>query len=177
MKPHFILCQALVCLSLPAQEAPVSTTANQGRVPIFEDSSASPEISNFKARLSYEAKADSKLLLSSGHAVSLPKGKHELSLTYENPLAGNFSIEAILDGRKTKIHSSGPQPQKSIKPRLDVDFTIWAKFKTTGQGTIFANCAPSGNPWTVGGKALLVRIQTRLRHWMARGHRWRKIGQ
>ena len=156
MKPQFILCQALVCLSLAAQEDPVSTTANQGRFPIFEDSSASPEISNFKARLYYEAKADSKLLLSSGHAVFLPKGKHEVSLTYENPLAGNFSIEAILDGRKTKILSSGSQPEKSIKPRLDVDFTIWAKFKTTGQGTIFANCAPSG-PWTAGGKALLVR--------------------
>ena len=55
MKPQFILCQALVCLSLAAQEDPVSTTANQGRFPIFEDSSASPEISNFKARLYYEA--------------------------------------------------------------------------------------------------------------------------
>ena len=34
---------------------------------------------------------------------------------------------------------------KNLKrPKFDTDFTLWTKFQTTGSGTIFAHCAPSG---------------------------------
>ncbi len=159
MKPLTTFILALLALSLTAQEPARRTTADQGRIPVFSDSGKSPEISNFKAFLSYESSTNESLRFSSGQVISLPKGNHTLTVIYENPEGSELSLKAFLDKVPQKILSLGSKtPLESIKPRFDGDFTVWTKFKTTDGGTIFANCAPRGR-WSAGAKALLVRGQ------------------
>ncbi len=159
MKSQITFILTSLALSASAQEQPTRTTVDQGRVSVFSDSGKSPQMSNFKAYLSYEAKEGAELRFSSGQVIALPKGTHTLSVTYENPQGADFSIKALLDDLPQKILSPDSKvPQKSIQPELDKDFTIWTKFQTTEGGTVFAHCAPRGL-WSNGAKALLVRGQ------------------
>ena len=151
MKPLTTFILALLTLSVAAQEPPGRTTADQGRIPVFSDSGKSPEISNFKAFFSYESSKDETLRFSGGQVISLPKGTHTLSIIHENPEGADFSLKAFLDNVPQKILSLGSKtPQKSIKPRFDKDFTVWTKFKTTGDGTV-SPIAPRG-VWSSGAK-------------------------
>lgn len=159
MKSQITFILTSLAFSASAQEQPARTTVEQGRVSVFSDSGKSPQMSNFKAYLSYEAKEGGELRFSSGQVIALPKGTHTLSVTYENPQGGDFSIKALLDNLPQKILSSDSKvAQKSIQPELDKDFTIWTKFLTREGGTVFAHCAPRGL-WSSGAKALLVRGQ------------------
>ena len=159
MKPQITFILTLLTFSATAQEPPARTTVDQGRIPVFSDSGKSPEISNFKAYLSYESTKEEELRFSNGQVITLPKGAHTLSVIHENPVGADFSLKAFLDNVPQKILSlDSKTPKTSIKPRFDKDFTVWTKFKTTGDGTIFANCAPRGR-WSAGAKALLVRGQ------------------
>ena len=133
-------------------------TKDQGRLPIFSDSFKSHPISNFKAYLSYKSMKEETLSFSSGHSIKMPMGEHTLSIIYENPHAGKFSIRASLDGSVHEVIAPDKKARNFIKPKFDLDFTVWTQFLTKDGGTVFANCASNG-PWSPGGKALLVRGQ------------------
>ena len=142
MKPLTTLSLILLSLSATAQEPPLRTTTDQGRIPVFTDSGESPEISNFKAYFSYDSSTDEELRFSSGQVITLPKGNHTLTVLYENPEGSELSLKAFLGDVPQKILSLGSKTTpESVKPRFDSDFTVWTKFKTTDGGTIFANCA------------------------------------
>ena len=158
MKFQIPIILALLACPTFAQEHPPRTTIDQGRLAIFSDSGSSHEITNFKAYLSYESVKEGELRVSTGQVIKLPKGSHALSVLYENPLNGKFSIKAFLDGSAYEVLSPGVTPPKTIRPRFDRDFTVWTQFQATGGGTVFAHCARLG-PWSPGGKALLVRGQ------------------
>jgi hypothetical protein len=156
MKRSFFALFSTLALSMAAQEQAPRTTNNHGRIALFEDTFETQPISNFKFHLSYDAKKLTKLLLSDGHSIALPKGEHQLSIIYGHSEEGTLSIKALIDGNPKEVSQSGNNVSKSSKPSFDRDFTIWAKFQTKAGGTIFANCAPKGK-WSDGAKALLVR--------------------
>ena len=149
----------LFSFSIFAEEQPSRTTKDQGRLPVFVNSGSTHEMSNFKAHLSYKSVNGNTLLFSSGHSIELPEGEHTLSVVYENHESGKFYIKAFLNGSDHQVLAPFAKTKNLKRPKFDTDFTLWTKFQTTGSGTIFAHCAPSG-PWTPGGKALLVRGQT-----------------
>ena len=158
MKLKILFLFASLSFNTFAQEQPARTTKDQGRLPLFTDSGKSRPFSNFKAYLSYKATNDETLRFSSSHVVKLPKGENTLAVHYENPLSGEFSIKAYLNGKTHKVIYPENKTTNSIKPRFDKDFTVWTQFQTKGSGTIFANCVSKG-PWSPGGKALFVRGQ------------------
>ena len=158
MKLKILFLLASFCFNTSAQDQPVRTTKDQGRISIFSGSGKSRPFSNFKAYLSYKSTNEETLRFSSSHVVKLPKGENTLSVLYENPLSGKFSIKAYLNGKTHEVIYPKTKTTNFIKPRFDKDFTVWTQFQTKGGGTIFANCASKG-PWSPGGKALFVRGQ------------------
>ena len=92
MKPLTTLSLIFLSLSATAQEPPLRTTTDQGRIPVFTDSGKSPEISNFKAYFSYDSSTDEELRFSSGQVITLPKGNHTLTVLYENPEGSELSL-------------------------------------------------------------------------------------
>ena len=106
MKPLTTLSLILLSLSATAQEPPLRTTTDQGRIPVFTDSGKSPEISNFKAYFSYDSSTDEELCFSSGQVITLPKGNHTLTVICENPEGSELSLKAFLDKVPQKILSS-----------------------------------------------------------------------
>ena len=158
MKHNILFLFASLSLNTFAQDQRAPMTKDQGRLPIFSDSFKSHPISNFKAYLSYESMKEETLSFSSGHSIKMPMGEHTLSVIYENPHAGKFSIRASLDGFVHEVIAPEKKARSFIKPKFDLDFTVWTQFQTKDGGTVFANCASNG-PWSTGGKALLVRGQ------------------
>ena len=110
MKPLTTLSLILLSLSATAQEPPLRTTTDQGRIPVFTDSGKSPEISNFKAYFSYDSSTDEELRFSSGQVITLPKGNHTLRY-FTKPGGLEPFFKAFL----------GDVPQKILSPWLEND--------------------------------------------------------
>ena len=141
---------------------PPAKTVSQTWVPCFESGHVSRELSNFRLRLAYDSSEDTSLDLGEKAAVPLPSGTHQLDLTCEHTPGNPMIVSATLDGKQhheEKVSGSpGGKSFASDDEKLSTsgDFSVSVQFRSTGNGTLFAKCAPKGK-WSPNAKALFIR--------------------
>ena len=94
--------------------------------------------------------------------VPLPKGlEHDLAV--EHPAKGAPVLRVWSAGELVRgpeevrgLSQNGAQEFPDAKTDLGSDFTALAKFESSGSGTLFSKCAPTGK-WSPGSKALFIR--------------------
>mgnify|MGYP003596425226 FL=1 len=114
----------------------------------------------FNYRLHLEGAA--KVKLSDELTLSLDaKGPHDIAV--EHPAKGAPVLRVWSDGKLVRgpedvpaLAKTGAQDFLDAGLDLGADFTAMAEFESTGQGTLFSMCAPTGN-WSPDAKALLIR--------------------
>ena len=89
------------------------------------------------------------------------KGPHDIAV--EHPAKGSPVLRVWSDGKLVRgpeevpaLAKTGAQDFPSAGLDLGVDFTAMAEFESTGQGTLFSMCAPTGK-WSPDAKALFIR--------------------
>ena len=168
MKTHLfpVMLTALAICRLPATaQVPVipSKTAEETRLPVFEDSLQTRELANFRLHLDYQSATATALHFDDTFALPLPAGARQLELTCQQTGSTPTRISVWIDGKS--IQSNTPIPggnggqtyqSKDTSPRTDHDFTVATSFLSTGDGPLFAKCAPKG-PWSNGAKSLFIK--------------------
>jgi glucose/arabinose dehydrogenase/mono/diheme cytochrome c family protein len=113
---------------------------------------------NYRLRLDGAA----KVKLSDELTLSLDaKGPHDIAV--EHPAKGAPMLRVWTDGKLVRgpedvpaLAKTGAQDFPDAGLDLGADFTAMAEFESTGQGTLFSMCAPSGK-WSPDAKALFIR--------------------
>ena len=89
------------------------------------------------------------------------KGPHDIAV--EHPAEGSPVLRVWSDGKLVRgpeevpaLAKTGAQDFPNAGLDLGVDFTAMAEFESTGQGTLFSMCAPTGK-WSPDAKALFIR--------------------
>ena len=89
------------------------------------------------------------------------KGPHDIAV--EHPAKGSPVLRVWSDGKLVRgpeevpaLAKTGAQDFPNAGLDLGVDFTAMAEFESTGQGTLFSMCAPTGK-WSPDAKALFIR--------------------
>ena len=103
-----------------------------------------------------------KVKLSDELTLSLDaKGPHDIAVEY--PAKGAPVLRVWNDGKLVRgpedvpaLAKTGAQDFPDAGLDLGADFTAMAEFESTGQGTLFSMCAPTGK-WSPDAKALFIR--------------------
>lgn len=103
-----------------------------------------------------------KVKLSDELTLSLDaKGPHDIAV--EHPAKGAPVLRVWSDGKLVRgpedvpaLAKTGAQDFPDARLDLGADFTAMAEFESTGQGTLFSMCAPTGK-WSPDAKALFIR--------------------
>jgi mono/diheme cytochrome c family protein len=103
-----------------------------------------------------------KVKLSDELTLSLDaKGPHDIAV--EHPAKGAPVLRVWSDGKLVRgpeevpaLAKTGAQDFPDAGLDLGTDFTAMAEFESTGQGTLFSMCAPTGK-WSPDAKALFIR--------------------
>ncbi len=140
-----------------------SKTVDETRTTIFADSRETADFANFRLQLSYDSAKEATIRVHPEFAVRLPAGARVLDLTYEHTVGNPAIVSAYLDGKPAvEAHEIANSAAGSTFQSDDAalscsaDFTVAATFQTTGNGTLFSKCAPTGK-WSPNAKALFLR--------------------
>jgi mono/diheme cytochrome c family protein len=104
----------------------------------------------------------SKVKLTDALVLALDgEGPHDLAVEHPAegpPLLRIWTAGALVRGPEEvpALAASGAKEFPDASLDLGTDFTAMATFATSGQGTLFSKCAPSGK-WSPGAKALFLR--------------------
>ncbi|PHX95674.1 MAG: hypothetical protein CK546_01385, partial [Pedosphaera sp.] len=117
---------------------------------------------NYRLHVEFSAPAGGVVRLGKGLVVPLTNGaEHDLAL--EHPTKGAPVLRVWTGGKLvrgpeevTGLVPDGAQDFPDAKVSLGADFTAVAKFESSGSGTLFSKCAPTGK-WVADSKALFIR--------------------
>ncbi|MEN9574815.1 MAG: hypothetical protein RL514_2670 [Verrucomicrobiota bacterium] len=117
---------------------------------------------NYRLHVEFSTPAGGAVRLSKDLVVPLTTGAdHDLAL--EHPAKGAPVLRVWSGGKLVRgpeevagLSQSGAQDFPDTKLNLGADFTAVVKFSTTGGGTLFSKCAPTGK-WAADAKALFIR--------------------
>ena len=117
---------------------------------------------NYRLHVEFSAPAGGTVRLGKDLVVPLTNGaEHDLAL--EHPAKGAPVLRVWSGGKLVRgpeevagLSQSGTQEFPDAKLNLGADFTAVVKFESSGSGTLFSKCAPTGK-WSPDAKALFIR--------------------
>jgi hypothetical protein len=144
-----------------AAEPKKSKSAEQLSEKIFESSVVSRPLANFHLNLDYTASKESSLKIGDNYLQPLPLGKHNIKLKFQQYETGPALLSLRMDGEslfKNKLIKPNSSPKRYFRANpkefsLEGDFTIFTKFSTTQDGSLFLRDDTSGT-WKPNAKTL-----------------------
>ena len=117
---------------------------------------------NYRLHVEFSAPSGGAVRLGRDLVVPLSNGaEHDLAV--EHPAKGTPVLRVWSAGKLVRgpeevrgLSQNGAQDFPEAKIDLGADFTALAKFDSSGNGTLFSKCAPTGK-WSPGSKALFLR--------------------
>jgi len=158
---------SILAISLPAYcEDLVATqkSAEELTTKVFVDKNSADPLPNFLLKLDYSAEKPSYLQMGSVYRLPLPAGKHALEVKYEQHDGSLPTVSARMDGESTieqKVINTDVESGRFYRAAaktfpLEGNFTVYTKFKTNSDGTLFMRNSIDGK-WQKGGKTLAVK--------------------
>lgn len=158
-----ITSATLLSLLSRAAEIKPAKTAEQLIENIFTSKKTTRPLTNFKLNLNYTAEKTTALKIGSQYQQVLPAGKHQLNIKFQQIGSAPAILSVTQDGEKLinnkAISPNGPSKHLFIaKPNqfpLQNDFTIFTKFSSTEDNSIFMRTDTSGK-WKPNSKTLAI---------------------
>ncbi|MGB8167104.1 MAG: DUF6797 domain-containing protein [Chthoniobacteraceae bacterium] len=117
---------------------------------------------NYRMHIEFSAPAAGALRLNKDLAVPLSNGaEHDVAV--EHPATGPAVLRVWTGGKLVRgpeelpaLAQNGARDFPEARLDLGADFTAVARFESSGSGTLFSKCAPTGK-WSPDAKALFIR--------------------